>query len=57
MVDDKKDARNLSGFAKDWGLKTYWACWEAQTTFSRTRAILELCKRVEAIELKLKEKD
>ena len=57
MVEEKKDARNLSGFAKDHGIKTFWNCWESGRWFGEQMAIIEVCKRIEAIELQLKEKD
>lgn len=48
-----KDARNLSEFAREREVKTFWRCWEARREWSEFMAIIEVCKRIENIEKKL----
>lgn len=41
----------LSKVAKQAGLETNWKCWKNGTIFSDIGALLEICKRIEQIEL------
>ena len=42
--------KELSRIAKKYGIKTEWDCWENGSVFSDYKAMLEICKRIEAIE-------
>lgn len=55
LKKELKDWR--SEFAKEYGIKTNWECYRKNTLFDEKSAILEICKRIEKIEKKIKDKD
>jgi hypothetical protein len=44
--------KQLSEFAKDAGLKTEWQAFKSDGLYSDLAVILEICKRIEALEEK-----